>query len=165
VADGVVELQTHVPGLVLREHTAKDAGPYYDLVQANRAHLTRHGDYTELVASTRDGTERRFANPQRPSVRCGIWKDDRLIGHVTLVHAEPPRWGVGFWLSEHASGQGFMTAALAALLDYARTELNAAEVLAGVTQGNHRSAAVLTRLGFAPITHFPTYTRYQLVLA
>ena len=45
------------------------------------------------------------------------------------------------------------------------TELGASEVLAGVAHGNHRSSAVLGRLGFVPIAHFPTNTRYQLVLA
>jgi RimJ/RimL family protein N-acetyltransferase len=165
VAEDVVELETEVPGLIVREHTSSDAGAYYELVQANRDHLTRHGDYSELVASTREETERRFASPASADVRCGIWKDSRLIGHMTLVHGEPPRWGLGFWISEDASGRGFMTASLTALLEYARSELGASEVLAGVAHGNHRSSAVLGRLGFVPIAHFPTYTRYQLVLA
>lgn len=98
-------------------------------------------------------------------MRCGIWKDNRLIGHVTLVHGEPPRWGLGFWISEDASGRGLMTASLTALLAYARSELGASEVLARATHGNHRSSAVLGRLGFVLVAHFPTYTRYRLVLA
>ena len=160
-----LRLMTATPGLEVREHTTADAGVYYELVQANRNHLTRHNDYTELVASTREATERRFAAPTSGSVRCGVWKDERLIGHVTLVHGEPPRWGVGFWLAENATGRGYMTASLAALSDHAKRELDATEVLAGVTHGNHRSSAVLARLGFVPIAEFPTYTRHRLRLA
>lgn len=165
MAAGVVEFQTRIPGLIVRAHAPTDAGPFYELVQANRDHLTRHGDYVELVASTREEIERRFANAGGPSVRCGLWKDGRLVGHATLVHAEPPKWGLGFWLAEDATGQGFMTAGLTALLDHARTELKASEVLAGVTHGNDRSSAVLARLGFVATKRFPTYTRYQLVLS
>lgn len=160
----VLELQTGVVGLLIREHSAADAVPYYELVQANRNHLTRHGDYTDLVAATKKELEIQFAAVGNGSVRCGIWKDDRLVGHVTLVHGVPPTWGIGFWLSEHAGGHGYMTAAIAALLAYARSELQALDVLAGVTHGNQRSSAVLTRLGFAPIREFPTYIRYRLVL-
>jgi ribosomal-protein-serine acetyltransferase len=160
-----LELQTEVLGLVVREHIPADAGVYYELVQANRTHLNRHGDYNELVASTREETERRFATPPGGSVRCGIWKDERLIGHVTLVHREPPRWGLGFWLAEDATGHGYMNASVAALLGYARNQLGATEVFAGVTHGNERSAAVLTRLGFVAGADFPNYTRYRLRLA
>ena len=68
----VLRLGADIPGLEVREHTSADAGVYYERVQANRGHLTQHGDYTELVASTREETERRFAAPTSGSVRCGI---------------------------------------------------------------------------------------------
>ncbi len=164
VPQPILEIQTVVAGLLVREHTAADAAPYYELVQTNRDHLTRHGDYAELVAATKNEIESQFAASGKGSVRCGIWKDDGLVGHVTLIYGDPPTWGLGFWLSEHASGHGYMTAAIAALLAYARSELQALEVLAGVTHGNQRSSAVLTRLGFTPIMEFPTYTRYRRVL-
>ncbi len=161
---GVRELPTGVPGLVLRRHTPADAGTYYELVQANCDHLVRHGDYTDLVARTREEIERGFAAARDASLRFGIWTDDRLIGHVTLVHGVPPRWGLGFWLAETATGRGYMAASLSRLLEYAQHELDATEVLAGVTHGNHRSSAVLTRLGFEPIATFSTYSRYRLLL-
>ncbi|MDQ3641320.1 MAG: GNAT family N-acetyltransferase [Actinomycetota bacterium] len=161
---GVVELQTDFPGLVVREHAPADAHEYFELVQTNRDHLTRHGDYAELVAATRQETERRFAEPS-PSLRCGIWKDERLIGHVSLVHGVPPTWGLGFWLAQDETGRGYMTASIAALLEYAERELMATEVLAGVTHGNHRSSRLLIRLRFSPIEKFPTYTRYRLAPA
>jgi RimJ/RimL family protein N-acetyltransferase len=159
---GVVALQTEFPGLVVREHAPADAHEFFELVQANRDHLTQHGDYAELVAATAQETERRFADPS-PSLRCGIWKDDRLIGHVSLVHGAPPTWGLGFWLAQDATRRGCMTTSISALLQYAERELMSTEVLAGVTHGNHRSSRLLMRLGFSPIEKFPTYTRYRLV--
>lgn len=161
---GVVELQTDSPGLVVREHAPADAHEYFELVQTNRDHLTHHGDYAELVAASKQETERRFAEPSS-SLRCGIWKDERLIGHVSLVHGVPPTWGLGFWLAQDATGRGYMTTSIAALLEYARKELTATKVLAGVTHGNNRSSRLLMRLRFSPIETFPTYTRYRLVLS
>ena len=149
-----------VEGLVLKQLTPDQAPEYDDLVQANRTHLTRFGDYEDEVAATEGQVAQRFGDESDRSVKLGIWKDGALIGSVVLVHREPPRWGLGYWLSEDATGRGFMTAACSALLEYARSELGATEVLAGVTHGNRRSVAVLVRLGFTAVEEFPTYTRF-----
>lgn len=117
VDPSTLRLRTDIPGLEVREHATADAGEFYEFVHANRDHLTRHGDYTQLVASTRKETERRSAAHASRSLRCGTWKNGRLVGHVTLVHGEPPRWGVGFGHAEDATGRGYMTASLAAIFE------------------------------------------------
>jgi ribosomal-protein-serine acetyltransferase len=83
-----------------------------------------------------------------------------LIGRADLVPVDPPRYGLGYWLGEEATGHGYATAAVRALLDHARS-LGATDVLAGVTHGNDRSVALLRRLGFARVAEFDAYDRYH----
>ncbi|MES0837337.1 GNAT family N-acetyltransferase [Nocardiopsis tropica] len=69
-----------------------------------------------------------------------------------------------YWLARAATGKGRAGAACAALIGSAFTVLGATDMFAGVTRGNGPSAAVLRRLGFAPVEEFPTYTRFHLPL-
>lgn len=151
-------------GGVLRRLSVADAPAYYEAVQRNRDHLTAIGDYLDEVAGSVDDLRQRFGNESDLSVLMGIWRTNVLVGHVGLLHREPPRWGLGYWLALEATGQGIATAAVGALLEFGRRELGVEEVLAGVTHGNDKSVAVLTRLGFAPVADFDTYTRFGKTL-
>lgn len=158
---GVVVIQTSVAGVELRQLGAEDAATHHALVQANRAHLLRlNDDYLFEVSSTVDDFASRFEDPANKSILLGIFGDGRLVGHIGLVYGEPPRWGLGYWLAEEALGQGIATAAVEALIAFARDHLAAEEVLGGVSHGNEKSVAVLQRCGFAPIADFDTYTRF-----
>lgn len=154
----VLELMFH--GGVLRRLTAVDADAYFDTVQENRGHLAAIGDFLDEVAASADDFRQRFGNESDQSLLMGIWRNDVLVGHVGLLHREPPKWGLGYWLAREATGQGIATAAVGALLAFGRRELGVEEVLAGVTHGNDKSIAVLERLGFAPVADFDTYTRF-----
>ncbi|MEV4636872.1 GNAT family N-acetyltransferase [Actinoplanes sp. NPDC049548] len=146
----------------LRQLTPEDAAEYHALVQRNAAHLTRHGDYREEVAATLDEVTARLTEPG--PLRYGVVLGDRLIGRVDLIAVDPPRYGLGYWLSEDATGHGYATKAVAAVLRHART-LAATDVYAGVTHGNDRSVALLRRLGFTRAASFDSYDRYHLAVA
>jgi ribosomal-protein-serine acetyltransferase len=156
------KLSTAMTDLVLKELTIADAQTYYEILDANRAHLSRHGDYQDEANATAAWVTDHLSGPAAD--RFGIWLNHRLIGRVDLVHVAPPRYGLGYWLSKDATGHGYATLACAALLDYARSQRGATDVFAGVTHGNHRSVALLQRLGFQPIADFDTYTRFHLQL-
>ena len=47
----VVEVATARRGLSLRELTVSDADDYFELIDRNRIHLTRHGDYAAMRRS------------------------------------------------------------------------------------------------------------------
>jgi RimJ/RimL family protein N-acetyltransferase len=158
----MVELVSPAFGLVLRELSLSDAVAYHQTVQANRDFLTRLGDYIDEVEVPVDELARRFEDPADHSLKFGIWIGGGLVGHVALVHREPPRWGLGYWLSEAATGRGLATDAVACVLAHARNSLGATEVLAGVTHANVKSVGVLERLGFTERERFDTYTRYGL---
>jgi ribosomal-protein-serine acetyltransferase len=155
-------LSTSVPGLVLVELTAADAPEYYAVLDRNRDHLNRYGDHRNEADATLSWVTDHLAVPAPD--RYGIRLDDRLIGRIDLAHADPPRYGLGYWLSEAATGHGYTTAACTAVIQHARTSRDATDIFAGVTHGNHRSVAVLERLGFRPVTDFETHTRFHLPL-
>lgn len=156
------QLSTAMPGLILRELTVADAGTYYRVLDRNRAHLSRHGDYQDEADATLEWATDHLSRPVPD--RYGIWLGHRLIGRADLVHAAPPRYGLGYWLSHDATGHGYATTACATLVDHARSRHGATDIFAGVTHGNQPSVALLQRLGFRSIADFDTYTRFHLPL-
>ncbi|WP_447004189.1 GNAT family N-acetyltransferase [Saccharothrix isguenensis] len=151
-----------MPGLVLTALTAADAESYYAVLDRNRDHLNRHGDHVNEAHATLAWVTDHLARPGPDWY--GIRLEDRLVGRVDLAHAAPPGYGLGYWLSHDATGHGYATAACTAIVRHARTFHGATDIFAGVTHGNHRSVALLGRLGFRPITEFETYTRFHLPL-
>ncbi|MBI4941660.1 MAG: GNAT family N-acetyltransferase [Actinobacteria bacterium] len=153
---------TAVAGLELRPLLAGDADRYLALAQANREHLTAHGDYVDEVAASvgdvRAQLERTAADPP---LTFGIWWQDTLVGRCDLVPVDPPRYGLGYWVSAASQGRGLASAAVSAVLAYAQTRCTATDVFAGVTHGNERSVALLRRLGFVEAARFERYTRFH----
>jgi RimJ/RimL family protein N-acetyltransferase len=154
-------LPTEQPDLVLRELTADDAAALHALTVANAAHLTRHGEFTDEVSRSLTEVQEYFANPPDSHLRYGIWWRGSLVGRIDLVPVDPPRYSMGYWLAEHATGRGLATAAARAIIELAEQRLGATDILAGVTHGNVESVAVLERAGLTAITRFETYTRFH----
>lgn len=154
-------LPTDLPGLTLRHLNADDAPAYHALLTANRAHLTQHGDYQEETAKDLAAVTADLTRPG--DLRYGVWHDDTLIGRADLVAVAPPRYSLGYFLAETATGRGYATAACRAIIDLA-VRLGATDVYAGVTHGNKASAAVLERAGLHQVAEFDTYVRYHRAL-
>lgn len=155
-------LQTAAPNLTLRALSPGHADLLHALVQANRVHLTAHGDYARLVAATVEILATELGD--RKQWCYGIFLEDELIGRADLIPVDPPRYGLGYWLAKSATGHGYAKHALTALLELAANELQASEIYAGVTHGNIRSERLLQRLGFAQVATFDTYSRFRLEL-
>lgn len=155
---------TEFPGLVLRTLTRSQAPELYGLVQKNRDHLTAHGDYTDQVAMSLEEIEHELAAGGHSKLRFGLLLRGTLIGRMDLVPVDPPKYGLGYWLAEKDMGKGYATSALQALIAFARTELRATDIYAGVTYGNRRSQAVLERAGFLPAADLDSYRRFHLGL-
>ena len=155
-------LSTSMPGLTLNKLTVADAPAYYAVLDRNRDHLSRYGDYQDEANATPAWAVDHLA--QSASDRFGIWQNHLLIGRVDLVHAAPPQYGLGYWISHDAARHGYATAACAAVLRHAYTSHDATDIFAGVSHGNIPSIAVLRRLGFRPITRLGHHTRFHLPL-
>ena len=160
----MIRLQTGISGLELRELNSELAGEYYELLDANRAHLFQHGDYAAERDATPEWVQGYFADPPDSNLRFGIWHGQQLIGRVDLNPVAPPGFSIGYSLGSSYTGHGYATAACATAIAYARDALHATEVYAGITHGNWRSVALVRRLGFVPDADFDTYTRFRLPL-
>ena len=157
-------LATPLADLTLRSLEKADARALYDLVQENCLHLTTLGDYAELVSTPFETLDGELANTATSNLRFGIFLAGTLIGSADLIPVDPPRYGLGYWLAKDATGKGYATAAVSRLVAFARDDLRASDIYAGVTHGNHSSQAVLGRLGFLPVAKFERYTRYHCSL-
>lgn len=79
-------------------------------------------------------------------------RDGLVVGDIGF-HAPPDLRGaaeIGYGLAESARGRGYLTEALAAVLEWAHAH-GCATVLADVDPGNRPSLAVLERCGFEPV--------------
>lgn len=158
------ELETSIPGVTVKPLAAADSDLYYSLLQRNIGHLTAHGDYgDEVTASSLDIAAELSGND--PMLRCGVFVDHRLVGRVDLIPYEPGCWGLGYWLGNSSTGRGLATAGCGALIEYARSQLGATDIYAGVTKGNAASEKVLARLGFIADADLGTYTLFHLGVA
>lgn len=156
-------LATDDPDLVLRPLAAEHLEQYYALVDRNRAHLTRHGDYEFYRDASFEDVRARFVERSGQTLRFGLWYSGQLIGRVDLNPVDPPRWALGYWLDERLTGKGLMTSACRAAIHHARAA-GAAELYAGVTDGNERSVRLLERLGFEHLQDVQGRSRWRLSL-
>ena len=161
--DWIVELATARRGLSLRELTAADADGYFALIDRNRLHLTRHGDYSGMATISAAQVQASLVTPSDDNTRFGIWLDGRLVGRVDLNPYNPPNYVLGVWLDEAVTGKGHATHACRAAIAFARSHLGAGDIWAGVTHGNHRSVALLGRLGFERVAELDRHSRFRLL--
>jgi RimJ/RimL family protein N-acetyltransferase len=154
-------LGTELAGVELRPLRASDAEPVVALMRSQRAHLTRHGDFVDEIGVSAADRAAAYAARAADPLAFGIVEGHQLVGSIELVPVDPPSYGLGYWLAEHACGRGIATAAVRALVGHAFTALRATDVYAGVTHGNESSVAVLLRAGFSPIADLGTYTRFH----
>lgn len=77
-------------------------------------------------------------------------QDEHLLGTCTLfcINATCRRAEIGYALGSFAWGQGYISEALKALLDYGFQQLNLNRVEADIDPRNEASARALKRLGF-----------------
>ena len=142
-----IELRTDDPSLSLRELTFAQADEYYALIDRNRGHLTQFGNYKDEGRATLKWVKTALRRPAA-ELRFGIWISGELVGQVELAQRERTGYALAYWLGYEHVGHGSMNKALVRLMQHARERFGATAFFAGVTHGNIRSAAVLTKLGY-----------------
>jgi RimJ/RimL family protein N-acetyltransferase len=149
----------HIDGVALRSLAPGDAKAYRALLQRNDDHLGPN--YADDIAASEAEQAARFAGNPDPPLMFGIVADGILIGRIDLVAVDPPRFGLGYWVSKERAHEGIASAAVAAIVDYAHQPLGATDVYAGVSHGNTASERVLDRNGFERIARFDAYDRFH----
>lgn len=70
-------------GLALRQLATEDAQGYFDLIEYNRAHLSRFDDVTSLNYSDVGSVVKSIVSPDNPSeLRFGIWAGGIMVGSL-----------------------------------------------------------------------------------
>jgi ribosomal-protein-serine acetyltransferase len=137
----------------LRLWEAGDAAELTEAIAANREHLATWLPWAE-TQGFQDSVEflelKRLQVEANDGFEVALLVDGRIAGGVGFHHVD---WvnrstSIGYWLAADAQGRGLMTAAVAALLDYAFFEWDLHRVIIEVVVGNERSRAIPERLGF-----------------
>ncbi len=137
----------------LRLWEAGDAAELTEAIAANREHLATWLPWA-ATQGFQDSVEyldlKRLQVEANDGFEAALLVDGEIAGGVGFHRVD---WvnrstSIGYWLAADAQGRGLMTAAVAALLDYAFFEWDLHRVIIEVVVGNERSRAIPERLGF-----------------
>ncbi|MDX6357554.1 MAG: hypothetical protein QOH37_608 [Nocardioidaceae bacterium] len=162
-SDAAMRLLTEVVRLTLRSHVPADAENLQQLLAENADHLMSSGDYRDEIATTVEQWRGQFdldGDAGAVAHSFGMWLDDEeLVGRIVLVPVDPPKYSVGYWVTNPQQGKGFATASVRAIVDHAAF-LGATELFAGVSHGNVPSRRVLENCGFVEVVELEHHTRF-----
>ncbi|MEX2275063.1 MAG: GNAT family protein [Actinomycetota bacterium] len=149
----------------LRAPRDEDAGPLFELIDADRERLAAWLPWVDLTREV----EHELAFLQRSRLEASegrslalvLWHRNRPVGSMGFGRFEPlDRLGeIGYWIAASHEGRGLVTRAVAALTTYGfqTLGLHRTEILVAVD--NLRSRAVPERLGFAQESVLRSRTR------
>jgi ribosomal-protein-serine acetyltransferase len=143
---------TEFPDLSLRPLQEQDAEELFAVTDRNRAHLLRWLPWVDATRTVNDSTLFiRHAIEEERSLRaihCAITLRDQIIGVIAFNAIDHfHRCGtVGYWLSQVQTGNGYMTGAVRALVQFGFEYLNLNRIEIRVAPENRASRAVCLRL-------------------
>ncbi len=140
--------------LHLARHELADA--VFQAIEENRAYLRQWLPWVDETRSLSDTKtfikESMQQNSDGSRLTTFIMLNGQLAGSLGVVHfnKDHRRCEIGYWLREDLQGQGVMTLACAAFIEYLfkKKNMNRLEIL--VMPANIKSRAVPLRLGFSP---------------
>ena len=125
----MMHLQMAIPSLDLRELRTSDADNLYQLIQFNRAHLTRLVDYTNYVELSVTELHAKLVATNAPEQTLDVNFENLLISAVSLIKYHT-------------------TESVRKLILLAKDEFCAKEIWTGITPTNSASINLVTRLSF-----------------
>lgn len=140
--------------LCLRPLGMDDAAALFSLVDDNRLYLRQWLPWLDLTRTIADtqGFIRGAMENQTQGSGCvyAIVLDGLIQGLVgfNAINRAHNSAEVGYWLSQHATGQGLMTQAVAAMIHYGFTHLDLNRIKISAAVANAKSRAIPARLGF-----------------
>ena len=157
--------------LHLRAYSPGDGPMYFQVGQKNRAHLQRYESGNIILAArSEDEAERIIAEI------CAAREEQRyfLLGafdrismefvaqvYVGVINRELPEYEVGYFADCEHEGQGYVSEAVQAVLNWIFRDLGAYRVSLGCSDTNLRSARVAERCGFVLEGHLRENKRDQ----
>ena len=139
--------------LELRQLEILHAEALFALVDTNRAHLREWlpwVDSTQGVKDTRDFIQHCLDQSEADDgCSCGVWYRGALVGVIGVHYIDRAhrKSSLGYWLGAAGQGKGIMTRATRGMIDHLIGVEDVNRVEIGSAVENHKSRAVLTRLG------------------
>jgi [ribosomal protein S5]-alanine N-acetyltransferase len=136
------------PRLLLREMRQDDSARYAVLLSDRaEAYLITDSPVSPESVSSRIH-HNRLAFEQSRAVYWSVTRGDEFVGFVALHAPTSPSPALSYAISKACRRQGIATEALSAVIDFAFSQLNAANVLASTHPENIASAQLLRALQF-----------------
>jgi [ribosomal protein S5]-alanine N-acetyltransferase len=145
-------------GVMLRMPAMQDFAAWTTLRGESRAFLQPwepEWPHDDLIKSAFRRRIRRYQRELREEIAYSFLlfraADDQLLGGLTLTNV---RRGaaqcctLGYWMGEPYAGKGYMSSAVAAIIDYVFRELKLHRIEAASMPHNQRSIALLEKAGF-----------------
>lgn len=131
----------------------RDAVTLYGIIDRNRDHLSPWLEWpkTQTLQTTHDHITRGLEKlAHNDGMHMGIWFRGELVGSVSFHYWNflDLRTEIGYWMDSAAQGNGIMTRAVAALLNFAFGDLGLHRMVIRCVLENVRSRAIPERLGF-----------------
>ncbi len=146
-------------GLCLRLLEAEHAPALFELTLQNKAYLSRSLPWPEEVTRLEDSVtfiERmRISATYEKEYAYGIWRDDTLIGVLSLRTGFTKKVELGYWLAEAAQGAGIMYTCVHAMLLHLSQKTPHSFCFLFILRENKKSLALAQRLGFLPLGVLP----------
>jgi ribosomal-protein-alanine N-acetyltransferase len=161
----LLDIPTHLETqrLYLRGYQAGDGQQLYSVSQSNRAHLTRYESKNILMSiKTPEDAEvvaRNLANAWAAREHFFLGAFDKQTGafvgqvYIGPVNWDLPEFEVGYFVDKDHEGQGYVTEAVNATLQFIFEHLKAHRVCLGCSDTNVRSYQVAERCGFVREGH------------
>ncbi len=147
--DGRIVLTAPSDTVQLKQLIAEDAPVYFGLIEADRDHLSQHGDTTAKKYQTVDNVALSITHPSNPAkYRFGIWDGDTMVGSDNLTPAGDGRAELGSWVSKPHTGHEYAGRGRNLLIRFAFEQLGLKSVFCKITIGNEASRRSVEKSGF-----------------
>lgn len=133
--------------LELKQLISEDALDYFALVDADRSHLSQHGDVTASKYPTPESVQASIINPVPGQYRFGVW-DGKMVGLMKLKPLEEGIFETGSWISSYQKGNGYAMRARSLALDFAFSTLKTHKVISKIVIGNDASRKSIEKSGY-----------------
>lgn len=130
-----------------------DASDLFALVDGNRSHLRKWLPWLDFNQSVGDSLSYIKTNREQYSnnlgFNCGVFFLGELVGMCGFhpIDHLNKKVVIGYWIAQHAQGQGIVTKCVEYLIYYAFDTLKLNKVSIPAAEHNYRSQAVSKRLG------------------
>jgi ribosomal-protein-serine acetyltransferase len=147
-------LSTTIPELTLHVPDTRFAEPLAIVVDQNRTYLREWLPWLDYSTSSADSEKYLKicldAFIERTQCQMALFLKDELIGMAgfNVINASNHSADIGYWLSQHHIGNGYMTEAVKSIIHMGFDEYRLNRIVIKAATGNKPSRAVAQRLGF-----------------